>query len=282
MNDNELPKFDLPESFVATDEIPVALLQTYGRFPCKIKAGLFILCTRGTVKAMVNLTQHTIREGDFVTLLPNSFIQIEEVSDDIHLCMAGFSGEFMLQSNYLKWAINSLYDISQHPSLSLPPRIVRLYVQAFDLLKAFYATGHSGTNPEVLASILSLCMQTCVNLYRHYKPRWNDDEGRDKELCRHFFALLNEHFAKEHEVAFYACECHVTVPHFCSAVKRATGHTALTLINRVLVMNAKERLHTTTLTVKEIAFELGFNNPSHFNRFFREHTGMTPLQYRKA
>ena len=44
---NELPKFDLPIDFVVTDEITGELLNQYGRFPCKIKAGLYIFCTNG-------------------------------------------------------------------------------------------------------------------------------------------------------------------------------------------------------------------------------------------
>ena len=204
MTDHELPKFDLPVDFVATDEIPVTLLQNYARFPCKIKACLFVLCTTGEVRATVNLRKQTIRAGDFVTLLPGSFIQIETISDDIHLYMAGFSSEFMARSNYLKQVVDYYYNIIQYPSLPLPPRIARLYADA----------------------------------------------------------------------------CGVTLPHFCSAVKRGSGHTALTLINNVLIMHAKEQLSTTRKPVKEIAFALGFANPSHFNRFFREHTGVTPQAYR--
>lgn len=276
----ELPKFDLPIDFVVTDEIPVALLQTYGRFPCKIKACLFVLCTQGEVQATVNLTKQTISAGDFVTLMPNSFIQIETISDDIRLYVMGFSGEFMARSNYLKLVVDDFYSIIQHPSLTLPPRIVKLYEQAFRLMLHSSSISHVENNHEVLSPLLSLCLQTCLRLYRHYMPRWNKKLNRDKEITREFIVQLLQHYNREHSVAFYAKACGVTLPHFCSAVRRASGHTALALINHVLIMNAKERLYTTRKPVKEIAFELGFNNPSHFNRFFREHTGLTPLEYR--
>lgn len=281
MTDCELPKFDLPTAFVVTDEIPVALLQAYGRFPCKIKACLFILCTRGEVQATVNLSKQTIRAGDFITLLPDSFIQIDTISDDIHLYVTGFSNEFMNRSNYLMQVVEYFYFILQHPSLPLPPRIVRLFEQAYRLMLHVNTFGRLENDREALTPLLSLCLRTCVRLYRHHLPRWNKEANRDKEICREFIIRLMEHYAREHSVAFYAEACGVTVPHFCSAVKRASGYTALTLINHVLVMNAKEQLYTSRRPVKEIAFALGFNNPSHFNRFFREHTGVTPQQYRE-
>jgi AraC-like DNA-binding protein len=48
-----------------------------------------------------------------------------------------------------------------------------------------------------------------------------------------------------------------------------------------VVETAKYLLDTTEMPVNEIAQELGFNYPNHFNRMFKKMTGATPLQYRK-
>ena len=47
-------------------------------------------------------------------------------------------------------------------------------------------------------------------------------------------------------------------------------------------MEAKNLLYHTSMSVKEIAFQLGFQSASHFFRFFKKHTGMSPLGYRKS
>ena len=65
--DDALPKFDLPVDFVTDDSITGDILNQYGRFPCHIKAGVFVLCTRGTVRATINLSEYTISRNDFVT-----------------------------------------------------------------------------------------------------------------------------------------------------------------------------------------------------------------------
>ena len=75
--DGNLPKFDLPIDFIADDSITGDILNMYSRFPCQIKAGLFILCTEGTVRATINLLEVVIRRNDFITLLPNSFIHMK-------------------------------------------------------------------------------------------------------------------------------------------------------------------------------------------------------------
>lgn len=67
MEDN-IPKFDIPLDFIVGDSITGEILNQYGRFPCEIKAGIFVLCVQGTVRATVNLTEFLIKPNDFITL----------------------------------------------------------------------------------------------------------------------------------------------------------------------------------------------------------------------
>lgn len=106
--DDALPKFDLPVDFVTDDSITGDILNQYGRFPCHIKAGVFVLCTRGTVRATINLSEYTITHNDFVTVLPGSFIQIHEVSSDTRVCFAGFSSEFISRVSYVETYLDFL------------------------------------------------------------------------------------------------------------------------------------------------------------------------------
>ena len=53
--DDALPKFDLPVDFVTDDSITGDILNQYGRFPCHIKAGVFVLCTRGKPYALLSI-----------------------------------------------------------------------------------------------------------------------------------------------------------------------------------------------------------------------------------
>ena len=76
-------------------------------------------------------------------------------------------------------------------------------------------------------------------------------------------------------------KCGVTPAHFSSTIRKASGHSPLVIITGMIIMNAKAQLKSTRLPVKEIAFSLGFNNLSFFNKYFRKHVGMTPQEYRE-
>ncbi|MTU95773.1 AraC family transcriptional regulator, partial [Parabacteroides merdae] len=51
--DVDLPKFDIPKDFIVGDGIMGDILNMYGLFPCKIKAGVFAFCTRGTIRVTI-------------------------------------------------------------------------------------------------------------------------------------------------------------------------------------------------------------------------------------
>lgn len=279
--DGNLPEFDLPIDFIADDSITGDILNMYSRFPCQIKAGLFILCTEGTVRATINLLEVVIRRNDFITLLPNSFIQIHEVSSDTRVCFAGFSSEFVASVNYVDSLLGLLPNILNTPVVPLPEEIATLYRNAYSLLIRAYSLPNTLENKEILRSILTIFFQGVKELYSRQQTVVNEPLKREHELYRQFVQILMANYTKEHEVAFYADKCGVTPAHFSSTIRKASGHSPLVIITGMIIMNAKAQLKSTRLPVKEIAFSLGFSNLSFFNKYFRKHVGMTPQEYRE-
>lgn len=266
--DDALPKFDLPVDFVTDDSITGDILNQYGRFPCHIKAGVFVLCTRGTVRATINLSEYTITHNDFVTVLPGSFIQIHEVSSDTRVCFAGFSSEFISRVSYVETYLDFLPMILDNPIMTLQEEVAQLYRNAFSLLIRAYSLPNTLDNKEILMSIFTIFFQGVGELYKRCKPTTNEPIKREHELYRQFIQLLMTHYTQEHEVSFYAKKCGVTPAHFSGAIRKASGHSPLAIITGIIIMNAKAQLKSTRLPVKEIAFSLGFNNLSFLINIF--------------
>lgn len=280
--EDTIPKFDLPVDFIAGNNITGEILNLYGRFPCKIKAGIFVLCVQGSARATVNLTEFTIRKNDFITLPPGCFIQIHEVSDDIKLYFAGFSSTFVSHINYIKTISNYLPVIFDRPVMPLPEHIARLYEQAFDLLINAYSMPKTIENKEILKAVFTIFMQGVIELYKNHTPYSNAPMTRNMEICREFVQLAMENYTKEHSVSYYAKRLNITLQHFCYVIKKVSGRTALDILSNIIIMDAKAQLKSTDLPVKKIAFALGFDNLSFFNKYFRQHVGMTPQEYRES
>jgi AraC family transcriptional activator of pobA len=92
--------------------------------------------------------------------------------------------------------------------------------------------------------------------------------------------LIDEHFRKERLLSFYSARLAMTPDRLNDHVKRATGVTAGHLIRQRVLTEAKRQLVFTTQPIHEIAYALTFADPSHFARFFRKQTGMTPQAFR--
>ena len=94
--------------------------------------------------------------------------------------------------------------------------------------------------------------------------------------------LVEENFQNERQIGFYASALAMTPDRLNDHVKRATGVTAGHLIRQRVLTEAKRELVFTGRPIHDIAYALGFTDPSHFARFFRKQTGMTPQDFRAA
>ena len=93
--------------------------------------------------------------------------------------------------------------------------------------------------------------------------------------------LVEEHFRSERQIGFYADRLAMTPDRLNDHVKRAIGVTAGHLIRQRVLTEAKRALIFTNQPIHEIAYDLAFADPSHFARFFRQHTGATPQAFRE-
>lgn len=101
-------------------------------------------------------------------------------------------------------------------------------------------------------------------------------------LTRKFRTLVARNFIESKEVGFYAARLHITPKYLSEVLVETTGKTAKELINEHIFLEARSLLKQTPMTIKEIAYWLGFEDQSYFVRAFKRHIGTTPMDYRKA
>lgn len=92
--------------------------------------------------------------------------------------------------------------------------------------------------------------------------------------------LVEDNFRQQRQIGFYAGALAMTADRLNDHVKRATGVTVGHLIRQRVLTEAKRELVFTGRAIHDIAYDLGFTDPSHFARFFRKQTGMTPHDFR--
>ncbi len=124
---------------------------------------------------------------------------------------------------------------------------------------------------------------------RFYHRQFITRQISNHQLLERLEAVLAGHFNQEGPdangvptVQSVASALNVS-PNYLSGVLRVlTGQSTQQHIHDKLIEKAKERLTGTTLTVSEIAYELGFEHSQSFSKLFRQKTNVTPLEYRRS
>jgi AraC family transcriptional activator of pobA len=102
-----------------------------------------------------------------------------------------------------------------------------------------------------------------------------------QERLEELLNLLETHITKHKQVAEYAGIMHLTPFQLNKITKETIGKTCSELIIAQILLEAKRILLATTTQVNEIAYSLGYEDPSYFIRFFKKHTGFSPDLFRK-
>ena len=92
--------------------------------------------------------------------------------------------------------------------------------------------------------------------------------------------LIDKHFREEHSVSFYAKKMFLTSRTLSNMVKKSTDKTVSDLIKLRIILEAKRLLYFSEKPIKEIGWELGFEEASHFSNFFKSATNMSPEVFR--
>ena len=99
---------------------------------------------------------------------------------------------------------------------------------------------------------------------------------------QHIDDLLNDRAEYLFKPRDFAALLHIAAVHLTNTIKLTMNTSPCEIMEDRIVLEARKLLETTDLTIAEIGHKLGYPEPTNFNRFFKNLTGATPLQYRKS
>ena len=133
--------------------------------------------------------------------------------------------------------------------------------------------------------IRTLAYKVCRIIGRHIESQLAPEtsaRSRNDEYFNQFMSELTKHYMQERSVGFYAGQLHLTPKYLTTIIRKTSGRTAAEWIDDYVVLEAKNLLKYSTMSIQEIAYCLNFPNQSFFGKYFRSHTGMTPSAYRMS
>jgi AraC family transcriptional activator of pobA len=275
---------DLDNYFISRDTFNLARIEDlYGKTngvipPYRQSDVLIIFLKKGTGRRSIAHYTFDMQDNSLV-IIPPRVIQAAKYTSQPQGYFIMFNSDFFLKQAFSYKLLNSkrvlkptvlpIMKLSQEQGVEIAAifeKIIEECDNGFEERKQMIALK--------LLELLILCDRYLSDIG---KCDYTEGYG---QILQTFNELIENNFTKHREVLFYANALHTHPNNLNHIVKKETGYTAKqTIINR-LIIEAKYLLVSTTLSIKEIGYELGFEDANYFISFFKNEQSVTPLKFR--
>ncbi|WP_333599727.1 helix-turn-helix domain-containing protein [Flavobacterium sp.] len=135
---------------------------------------------------------------------------------------------------------------------------------------------------ELLISYLKIVLITASRLKKEQQPPADTSESTTPFILQNLKNYIELHYKTKHSASDYADLLHITPKSLAKIAKTHFNKTLTNLISERIIIEAKRELYLTNKPVKEIAFELGYDDEHYFSRFFKNNAEVSPQIYRET
>lgn len=251
-------------------------------FPCRVDALIFCVCIKGNLNITVNLKEWDITKNTYAISFPENVIGINSVSDDFEGYIILFPIDYLRRISIdLKEILPYYVYVRNYPCIKATGDKVKRITRFYQLIHASLEDMHSGRKDEIIKGLASsMIFKICEDL---------DDLGLNNRKLRtkskeyyfvKFMEFLLQEFRGHHNVGYYSDKLAITPKYLSALMREVSGLSAAQWIDEYIVTESKTLLRFSDMSIKQIADYLHFPNQSFFSKYFRQHTGMTPGNYR--
>lgn len=251
------------------------------RFPRVVEAAGVCICVRGDAEIAVESRKYHIKEGDMFVVLPKDILHVRKKSYDFKGHIMALTSDFLYSINIHSVTPIFLF-IKEHRCTALSDKEREDLMKMYNDMKTYDARLDQPCRREVSQHLVTAIVYEIIGIYKKGEPLNQQPYSRKDQLFFDFMKLAGDHYKQERGIEFYADKLCISSRHLSSICKELSGHTAKKCINEQIITHAQVLLSNTTLTIAQIADDFNFPNASFFTKFFKQQTGLTPKEFRKA
>lgn len=236
---------------------------------------IFFLLKKGSGSLMIDLQKVDLKSGQLYYILPG---QVHH-----HIRARGAEGWFLaIDTSLIPAECRIVFEgkLSLQLPYTLQPALLKQYFYVLSLLQDRYAGANkSRFDTLVIHALLQSFLAMAANAYDDL-PEPNQMLSRPAELSRQFRMLMAKNIRAIKSPSGYSTRLNVSQSYLNESVKRITGFSISYWIQQEILLEAKRLLYYSEFNIKQISYELGYEDPSYFSRFFRKAAGMSALEFR--
>lgn len=259
-------------------------------YPCRFHGYMAFFCIKGEFEVEINLKKFTIRKDSMFIYTPGNIVRVTNIDprekESVHFVVVAISEDLMSSTRF---DFSKLYSESlrllESPCVVINENERELYRKYFDLIQEVSKMRMPNMRESVTAlisSIFYLMGAMWTDRLTAAKKNGGDEMStRSKIVLEDFLLLVRDYHTKERSLSFYADKLYLTPKYLSKLIKSVSGKSAHEWIDSFVILEAKNLLKYSDMSIKSIVYDLNFPNQTTFYRFFKTKTGMTPSEYRK-
>ena len=244
---------------------------------------MHLLCKGGEGSFVFNDHCYHIMRNDLVVIpMPDRVSNLAAHSD---IDVEWFAADYKFLQNLLpsnNYSIGGSISLNKDPVISLNEEQARRMLEDFHRLRDRMGDCHLQFYPQLMGS---LCLTMMYDIFEAHAQREATDTHTDRTayIVKQLMALLATGISRtERDVSYYAERLHVSPKYLSSTIKRVTGHSVTSYIDRHTIPILKDFLDDDSLSLTQIADHMNFTSLSYFSRYCTKHLGQSPSHYRQS
>lgn len=259
-------------------------------YPCRFHGYMAFFCIKGEFEVEINLKKFTIRKDSMFIYTPGNIVRVTNIDprekESVHFVVVAISEDLMSSTRFdFSKLYNESLRLLESPCVVINENERGLYRKYFDLIQEVSKMRMPNMRESVTAlisSIFYLMGAMWTDRLTAAKKNGGDEMStRSKIILEDFLLLVRDYHTKERSLSFYADKLYLTPKYLSKLIKSVSGKSAHEWIDSFVILEAKNLLKYSDMSIKSIVYELNFPNQTTFYRFFKTKTGMTPSEYRK-
>lgn len=269
------------------DSDELVVMENFGSLPkgelSLDRHGLIVICTEGIAQFDYDGQQIRLHKDDLFLYMAHSVVTNFMSSSDFNCRQIWFSrGELWNINKYGEVSLSDLPYLKRHPIMHLTEDDVKLLDNYFQLLCRRMRDPSPVLYSNIVRSLVSTMMLEILSMMRRQEPENTVTTGVHRQrLANEFMRLVEQSDGRIRKVDDFANQLNITPKYLSTLLKETMNRRPSEMIHFYTLKAIEHRLRYTDMTMQEIANDLNFANASFFGKYFKEHAGMTPLDFRK-
>ena len=246
----------------------------------KVDVDTIIFCRKGTALIEIDLIPYEIVANTQLIIIAGSIVHNISNSDDFKISYIIFKHEVYDEAT-AQLEPSFTFFLKEYPCVQLGEKRINKMNYLVEAMEDFYNEKTNCFRVKILKNnIQSFLLDVYDKTRTLFKIDKSEEVGRREELFIKFIHLIHNFCPKEREVGFYADKLHITSRYLSSITQNVADKSAKYIIDKHAIQRIKIMLKYSNMSIQDISYELNFPDQSFFARYFKKHTGMTPLEYR--